>query len=168
MHKAIFIVIDLCLFQSYILRSYLRLFIFNFLSQSSSWYVHIFIFQILWRNKHRVDLFVIVPRLAEFEAMAEKLASMWLLFTIYFILVYSSEEWVLISVELGYHWQQFLQKNMKKRGFLTSSAFLYSSCRCVPNEKLMCNTYLIFDLIIYSAKHSTLRWNVKKYLVPVA
>ena len=148
-------------FQSYTLRSCLRLCIFNFLSQSSSWYVHIFIFQILWRNKHRVDLCVIVW-------FSEKLASMLLLFTIYFILVYISEEWVLISVELGYHWQQFLQKNMKKRGFLTSSAFLYSSCRCVPNEKLMCNTYLIFDLIIYSAKHSTLRWNVKKYLVPVA
>ena len=113
----------------------------------------------------RVFLFWIKTLIVRFS---EKLASMWLLFTIYFILVYISEEWVLISVELGYHWQQFLQKNMKKRGFLTSSAFLYSSCRCVPNEKLMCNTYLIFDLIIYSAKHSTLRWNVKKYLVPVA
>ena len=98
------------LFQSYILRSCLRLCIFNFLSQSSSWYVHIFIFQILWRNKHRVDLCVIVQ-------FSEKLASMLLLFTIYFILVYISEEWVLISVELGYHWQQFLQKNMKKEVF---------------------------------------------------
>ena len=94
----------------------------------------------------------------------EKLAFVWKSYYANF----SENRTMQVLTVLGYHWQQFLQKNMKKRGFLTSSAFLYSSCRCVPNEKLMCNTYLIFDLIIYSAKHSTLRWNVKKYLVPVA
>ena len=147
------------LFQSYILRSCLRLCIFNFLSQSSSWYVHIFIFQILWRNKHRVDLCVIVQ-------FSEKLASMLLLFTIYFSLYFWRVSTNLSRIRLSL--TTIFAKKYEKRGFLTSSAFLYSSCRCVPNEKLMCNTYLIFDLIIYSAKHSTLRWNVKKYLVPVA